>query len=238
MKNEIEIQVSKEHGDAEIVDSNKEENSTLIAELEEEKCDVSANNQESTNSRDCRERDLKTKQDNQIDNECGYHLHLDEVSDDENDELLIEVAKSGAPFDKYRSLKKLPLLLWDDNIKSKLKNKIRKTSKMMYLKYGKNGTCFDGVDYIPYFCSSHNTFTCDTKKGGYDLENTETVIFESRSCTDCKLSILDNFIKVIVEAVDKHTEFPPTIQRICELLCYPDCYTNTKSFLYALDKVS
>ncbi|KAK6589057.1 hypothetical protein RS030_243611 [Cryptosporidium xiaoi] len=230
--------------------NSKEDLNAKMGELDEEVClefNEDINNEKNTvkkeemNTESCHDDNKKciinNKCNNEVMSEYSKYSYLnDDNSDEENDELLIEMAKNGISSNENCS--KLPLLLWDDNMKSKLKNKIYQTSRKMYLKYGNDGNCFNNFDYIPYFCNNHNIYFSNNKSEYSNMDNIDNAIFESKSCSDCKLSILDNFIKVIVDTIDKHIEFPPTIQRICELLCYPDCYTNTKSFLYALDKVS
>ncbi|KAL5369370.1 hypothetical protein CPHLJ_3g240 [Cryptosporidium parvum] len=113
-------------------------------------------------------------------------------------------------------------------LKKALRKEIVLKSNQMFEKYGG----LDQLDYLPYNCKLHS-----------NLENSHLDEVSPRhknieySCPDCGKSILENFLMDILEAFDCHTDFPPTIQRICELLLFPDCYNNTKSFLYALDKL-
>ncbi|KAH8584531.1 uncharacterized protein ELE39_000421 [Cryptosporidium sp. chipmunk genotype I] len=114
-------------------------------------------------------------------------------------------------------------------LKKALRREIVLKSNQMFEKYGG----LDRFDYLPYNCKLHSNL----ENSHIDKVSPLNVIGEY-SCKDCGKSILENFLGDILEAFDCHTDFPPTIQRICELLLFPDCYNNTKSFLYALDKVS
>lgn len=114
-------------------------------------------------------------------------------------------------------------------LKKALKKEIVLKSNQMFEKYGG----LDQFDYLPYNCRLHSEIESSQRK-----KDSPTCMIGEYSCQDCEKSILENFLEDIFEAIDCHTDFPPTIQRICELLLFPDCYNNTKSFLYALDKVS
>ncbi|KAJ1606612.1 hypothetical protein OJ253_2667 [Cryptosporidium canis] len=117
---------------------------------------------------------------------------------------------------------------WND-LKKALKRKITSISNKMFEKYGG----FDQFEYPPYNCELHSD-TGNSQRDGFSPHH---VIQEEYSCENCDRSILKNFLNDILATLDRHTEFPPTIQRICELLIFPDCYNNTKGFLYALDKL-
>ncbi|KAF7456310.1 PPP4R2 family protein [Cryptosporidium felis] len=106
-------------------------------------------------------------------------------------------------------------IIWE-NLKEILRKEIVLKSNKMFEKYGG----LDRFDYLPYNCDLHNNFSAVGEP----------------PCQECKSSVLNSFLKDILATFESHTDFPPTIQRICELLLFPHCYTNTKSFLFALDK--
>lgn len=126
-------------------------------------------------------------------------------------------------------------------LKNALKREIVSTSNQMFENYGG----LDQFEYLPYNCKLHSEVRNSPQRGGDEAEaeaEAEEIspldVIGEYSCRDCERSVLKNFLDDILATLDRHTNFPPTVQRICELLLFPNCYNNTKSFLYALDKVS
>ncbi|KAL7066849.1 hypothetical protein ACR3K2_27090 [Cryptosporidium serpentis] len=148
------------------------------------------------------------------------------VPDDSNIKLIEDIAETGT------------LTISWEHFKSTLISKIVESCYWMYEQYGG----LNNQMLLYYSSSNYN------KQDIHDIlkNSNETKVeikhgsscYDSSSCSKCNKEFVKYFINDIINTLQYNCiKPPPTLQRICEIICKPSCYKNTTSYLYALDKL-